>query len=286
VSNLFLAYQNRIDEAVLSGGVYAAGFPRDNLKDRRIGKTARSAAIGLAYTQVLASLLMPRTVAAVAVINTNCTRDARYRVRVYSDYALTNVVYDSGWLDVFALWTWAFGSMEWEDARFWDGKPTAEDLTGWFPRDVIHLLDYRRIGVCVKVEFDDQANPDGYLSMGRVFIGNGWTPKYNMSWGAALAPTDLSQVIESPTGTEFFTERSVRRSVKFELKWLTGAEAQRLMDMQRIVKTVGEVLFVFDPANVSYAHRLAFLGHLRQLDALSWPMPTVNSMPFEIKEIK
>lgn len=283
--NVFIGYQNRIDEAALSLGVWSGGLPRSNLQDRLLSKVARTANVALASTQFLAALTAQRPMSAVALINTNLSRAAKYRVSLYTDAALTNQVYDSGWRDVFALWTWVFGEIAWEDSRFWDGRPTAEDLQ-WFPRDVIHVFDHRRLARYVKVELDDTTNADGYVQLGRAFIADGWTPEWNMTRGASIGHKDLSTVLTSPSGVDFHTERAVERSVRFELRWLSNGEAMnRAFDLQRIAKTVNEVLFVWDPDDASAVHRLSFLGRVRELDFISYPFSRANSIPYEIKEI-
>src|SRR6266702_1507315 len=112
MSNLLLASQNRADECTLTLGSYAAGLPLNNLKDRQITKVARSTNALAASSLFLAALTTLRPIRVLALINTNCSRDATYRWRVYTDAGLTDLVYDSGTLDVFPAWTLPFGSME------------------------------------------------------------------------------------------------------------------------------------------------------------------------------
>ena len=42
MSNLFLGWPNRIDEAALSGGAWLSGLPLANLKERALSKVCRS----------------------------------------------------------------------------------------------------------------------------------------------------------------------------------------------------------------------------------------------------
>lgn len=287
MSNVFLGYQNRIDECTLTLGSWSAGLPRANLQSRQLSKVARTADDALASTLFLAAMTAQRPISVVALVRTNLSRAALFRVRIYTDAGLTDEQYDSGWTDAFALWTWAFGTIPWEDPHFWDGKPTEDDLDGYFPRDVIHVLDYRRLGKYVKVEINDTANADGYVEIGRAFIGDGWQPEYNMPYGSTgIQHADLSGVVAALGGAEFFAERDLVRTLRFELQYLSSAEAmQRVFDMQRISKTVNEVVVVFDPEDVPGAQRQAFLGRLQQLDAIRYPFVSKNASAFEIKEI-
>lgn len=285
MSNVFLAHRNRADAAALSGGDWTAGLPLDNLKGRDISLMARSTNALAASTQFVADLGALRTVRVVALIGSNCSVDATYRVRVYADAGLTDLKHDSGTLDVWPAWMYAAGVLEWEDPRFWDGRPLAEDIEH-LSSDVIYPLPIAAVGRYVKVEIIDAGNSDGYLEFGRLFVGDGWQPTYNMGrTGTTLPQEDLSSTTATPAGKEFHAERGVRRSMRFELKWLSHGEGALVQDMQRTVKTVGEVLVVFDPSDLVNVKRTAFLGRLRQLGAREWPFPTVNAIPFEIQEI-
>lgn len=285
MSNIFLATRNRADAATLTGGSWSAGLPLANLQSRDISLMARSADALAASTQFVADLGALRTVRVLALIGSNCSVDATYRVRVYTDAGLTDLEHDSGTLDVWPAWMYAAGVLAWEDPRFWDGRPLAEDIEH-LSSDVIYPLPVAAVGRYVKVEITDTANSDGYLEFGRLFVGEGWQPTYNMGYaGTALPQEDLSTVTATPSGKEFFAERAVRRSMRFELKWLSHGEGALVQDMQRTAKTVGEVLVVFDPSDLVNVKRSAFLGRMRQLGAREWPFPTVNAIPFEIQEI-
>ena len=285
MSNVLICYRNRADECTLSGGSYSANLPLNNLKTRDIRQVARSANAQAASTQFVAALTAQRLIRVVALIRSNCSLAATWRVRVYTDSGLTNLVHDSGTVDVWPAWMYAWPALEWEDPRFWDGRPLAEDLS-YFSSDLIYPLPTIAVGQYIKVEVFDTANAAGYVEFGRLFVDDGWQPGVNMSFGAGIGHDDMSTIDKTPSGKEFFTEREVRRMTKFELQWMTDGEALgRAFDMQRIAKTVNEVLFVWDPSDSTNLKRRAFMGRLRQLDLIEHPFVNTHHQLYEIQEI-
>jgi hypothetical protein len=284
MSNVLICYRNRADECTLSGGSWSAGLPLDNLKNRDIRLMARSTDALAANTQFVAALAAQRPIRTVALIRSNCSLAATWRVRIYTDSGLTNLVHDSGTVDVFPPWMYAFGYMDWEGPEFWDGRPAAEDIDD-FSSDVIYPLPTAAVGQYVKVEITDTANAAGYLEVGRLFLSDGWQPTWNMAEGASIAHDDLSAVTQSPAGKEFFTEREVRRVVRLQMPHLTEYEGARVFDLQRIAKTINEVLVVWDPDDLADVKRRGFMGRMRQLSPIEYPFYETNSTAYEIQEI-
>jgi len=285
MANILLAYRNRADECTLSGGSYVAGLPLSNLQQREISRRARSSNALAASTQFVAELTRARPLRVLALISSNLSTAATYRFRVYTDAGLTALVYDSGTLSVFPAWMYAYGSLDWEDPRFWDGRPLSEDVE-YFASDVIHPLTTLCAGRYIKCEIVDTANTDGYVEIGRLYISDGWRPTYNMAYGASIGHSDLSTVVTSLGGQEYFSEKAVRRTVRFELPWIDEDEAMgHAFDMQRIAKTVNEVLCVWDPDDVPNHKRRSFMGRLAQLDLISHPFLNHNATAYQIQEI-
>lgn len=284
MSNVLIATKNRADECTLSGGSYEASLPLDNAKDRDLTKVARSTDALAASTQFTAAMTAQRPIKVIGLIRANCSRDATYRFRVYTDAGLTDLVHDSGTLDAWPAWMYPFGYMDWSDPEFWDGRPATEDL-GDFSQDIIYPLSVTTVGRYIKVEITDTANADGYVEFGRLFIADGWQPTWNMAEGASIGHEDLSTLAQSPAGKEFHTERDVRRVMRFQLPHLTEYEGARAFDMQRIAKTIHEVLVVWDPDDLADVKRRGFMGRMRQLSAIEYPFYETNSTAFEIQEI-
>lgn len=71
MANIFLAWQNRIDEATLSGGSWLSSLPITNMQDRQIQKVARTSNATLAATQFDIDLGVARPIGVLALVNHN-----------------------------------------------------------------------------------------------------------------------------------------------------------------------------------------------------------------------
>jgi hypothetical protein len=285
VGNAAIAYKNWLDECTLSLGTYNASFPRDNIKNIQKTKVARTSSAASANTLFAGVLTTTRPVAVFGVFGLNSSRNGQYRFTGYSDTGLSVEVYNSGLVDVFPGGMWPYGALEWEDPRFWDGRPLTEDLA-YLPNEAIHWLEKRTLIRSWKFELFDTANAAGYVEFGRAFIGDAWQPGVNMAYGAKLYPVieDLSEVIETEGGQEYSFEGDVRRGVAFELKRVTEAETMHVYALQRIAKSVNEVLWLWDPEDPPSFARRAMRGRLRDCKPTDHPEFRNNTVAFDLQE--
>lgn len=284
MSNAFFGYQNRADESALSEGVWAATLPLNNLKDRVLSNVARSTNAVLASTKFKIAMTKARPIRVLGLINHNLSVPALVRFRAYDDAAYTTVAYDSGWIKV---WDSIYQStdLEWEADEYWMGIISEEDRAG-YRWNVIHVTAqtiYKRYWL---VEIDDTTNAAGYVQIGRLFISNGWTPRWNMSYGQSVQYESRDGIEEAYDGTEYFDERAKPRVQRFSLDHMPTDEAMAMaLDMQRIAGVTKEVLFLYDPAEKIHFYRRSFLGRLRQLNPIEQAMYENHKNTFEIKEL-
>jgi hypothetical protein len=81
MSNILIAYPNRIDSAALAGGSWTTAFPLANVADTRLGKAARSADATRTSTRMRIKLANACKLRAVALAAHNMSSTARWRVR-------------------------------------------------------------------------------------------------------------------------------------------------------------------------------------------------------------
>lgn len=283
MSNMILAYQNRIDTSTFgSYGSWEATLPITNLQNRILNKVARSTDDANSSTRFRFSTDTARIIGAVAFVNHNLSVTAQYRYRVYSDSGYTTLEYDSGTLDVWP--TMPFGTYEWEDMRFWDLTITDEDRE-LFTKTLIHIPTDLVSERYYQVEFFDTANEDGYVQLGRVFVGAIYQPFYNMTIGAGISYENGTLIDQAMSGAEYFDRRDSYRVARFTLDQLTNEEAIVNNDLQKISGTDAEVLYVWDPSDAINLHRRAFLGRIRALSAIDQPYATRYQTGYEIKEL-
>lgn len=285
MSNCLLSFPNRADDCTLSGGSWSGTLPLNNLKTRPLKQVARSTSAATVNTQFTAALATDRAIGVVLIKNHNFSLAATYRVQIATDAGFTAVVYDSGTLSVFADGVLAYGTVPWEDTRFWAGGLSAEELA-YYPSELKVFPPMPVWGRYIKVEITDTTNAAGYVQIGRLFVGDGLMPAVNMSYGASIGNQSRTQVVEALDGAEFFDRRAPYRVVQISLDWLATTELASALDMQRQLDVHGEVLFVWDKDDPpGLMLRRSFLGRVRQLSAIENPLYELHSLPIEIKEL-
>lgn len=283
MSNMLLSYQNRIDTSTFgSYGSWEASLPLTNLQNRRLAKVARSTDATNASTRLQFTLDTARVIGAIGIVNHNLSSVATYRYRVYSDSGYTTLAYDSNVQSVWPLMP--FGTYEWEDLSFWDLTIT-DETAALFTKTLIHIPTASVSEQYYQLEFFDSTNTDGYVQLGRIFVGAIYQPTYNMNLGASIGYESGTLIDESLSGAEFFDRRQSYRVARFVLDHLVNEEAILNGDIQKIAGTDQEVLFVYNPEDSINLNRRAFLGRLRSMSSIEQPYSTRFSSSYEIKEL-
>ena len=283
MANAIIAYQNRIDESTFdSYGSWEASLPLANIKNRILSKVARSTSDANSDTRIRFSLTKARIVGTVAIVNHNLSTNATWRYRVYSDSGYSTLTYDSGLLDAWP--TMPVGYYEWEDDGFWDMRPPEEDRV-LFTATSIHVPTTTVVDQYYQIEFFDSANPDGYVELGRIFVGKKYQPTTNMELGASVGYESRTVIEEAISGTEYFDRRNSFRIARFNLNMLDSADSFLISDLMKISDTDAEVVFIYDPDDSTSIGRKSFLGRFRSLSPIEQPYTTLYRSTFEVKEL-
>lgn len=285
MANIFLAWQNRVDEGALSGGSWLSSLPLANLQSRVLQKVARSSNVLLASTRFDVDLGAARAVGVLALVVHNLSVGAKVRLTGADNAGFTSPTYQSAWVDVWPSGMIPQELLEWEDDNFWLGTLSAEARAG-YQSPFIHILPATQSLRYWRVEIDDTTNAAGYVHIGRAFLARGWRPTVNYSYGAGLNWDDPTGVETSLSGAEFFDQRSKARLMQFQLQYVSSTEAYAYaLELQRLAGISGEVLVVPDSDDLAQQPMRSFLGRLRRTGAVTQPKPTAFDVPFEVKEI-
>jgi len=284
VSNAILGYNNLIDRGVVSGGSYYANLPLTNLQDRRYGWVARSTSAATASTQFIVDLLEDESIRVLGLFNHSMTLDALIKVTASSYADFSSPSYSLAWT---AVWPAVYDvdDMEWEDDNWWSAQATAEERAS-LASNWIKVLDATVSARYWKFEINDAVNTDGYVDIGRAFLGAGWQFGINMSVGAGIGVETKTGVQEALGGAEFFDRRRPFRVARFLTEWMDENEAMsKAFDIQRIHGIDKELVFVWDPADTLHALRRQFPCRLRQLSPIEYPLLNTFKTAWEAKEL-
>lgn len=283
-----IGFPNQIDTAVLGGGSFVSTMPLTKVQGRKIRDVARTVNTQRQSTFITIDQGRASPARVLAVVNHNLSLQARYRLRGTNTAGrgdTNDYEYDSGWQDVWPT-VYPFGTKSWEDPSWWGGRYSPEEIEGYTP-SLIHLLPAIKLLRYWRIDFDDTANLEGYVQLGRMFIGPTWQPGVNMSYGASLALETDTEVQKSLGGAESFERRRPFRVQRYKLDSLTKDEAfANVFEIQRRAGIDKEVLWIADPDDTIHAIRERFLGRLRTLTPIEFPYFNTNAAAFEIKEIQ
>lgn len=167
------------------------------------------------------------------------------------------VDYDSGWDDALQM------TMAGDVPTLW-----GHDY------DILKTFTARAVEM-VRVEIYDPAKTSSStpFEAGRVFMGKfSLQPAVNAEAGVEHGWIERSTSSEAEDGALFFNERTRPRETAFAFPQLTRAEGAKLHEMQGSGGIVEETLFLPDPDDEAECQRYGFVGRLRQLDRLRYPM--------------
>lgn len=99
----------------------------------------------------------------------------------------------------------------------------------------------------LRLSFDDPDNPDGYLEIGRVKIGDPITTADGHDWGASVETVDTSALTRSRGGGLFAAAGPTFRAVQLSWSWLTDAEMAALEALRHDVGRRGDVVLSVYP---------------------------------------
>lgn len=269
MGNVLIARTNRADTGTLSAGSYNASFPLVNLQDLNVDKPARSSSAASANTRFKLDLGSARSLRTLVLAMHNLQSTATWRVRgstsVIDFPDVGTFPYDSGNIPALQM------TFQGDTPSDWGSRYNL--MLAFAAVSIRYLL----------VEIFDTTNPAGYVELGRLFVGTGLQPAVN--------PTTLQEgrkafdtVTFSASGKKYGIANNRPRWTRISLDVLTQSEADYLHELQDEVGVTGEVVYVPDPDDMPYSQRYGFLGNMRELTAIEYPMYETRGTAFQIDQ--
>jgi hypothetical protein len=278
MSNVLIGFGNRANNLTFSPsfGSWQTTLPKDNMKSPILGKVARSTDATLTNTQFAVNLTSAHDIRVIALCNHNLSNSALVRINAYGlDSTYTTSTFDSGWVSAWGN-VFTVGLTGFDDTTPGGTLPHGYAFSGvdkdklWyaghFNWNYIYYLPNNVSSRYWKIEINDTGNADGYVQIGRLFIGGAWEPTYNFDFGVSCGWDSTTSIQYSKGGSPYFDVKKPTRKVKFTLSHSSQIEA-----MQAIYSIVGihgldkELIYIQDREQAQDIHRTAFLGRLKSL---------------------
>ena len=197
----------------------------------------------------------------------------------------TDALYDDGeQVDVYDT-IYPFGTLPFYHPSWLDGKPTQRDIDeGTFP--LVIVLPKTIFARYMKVEFVDESNPDGQISIGRMFFARGVQPTYNIAYGeTTVGFTTQTKVETALSGRRIYTPKPMQRIMPIGINNLPKREAlTTFFDMQRKLGKHKQLFFIMQPDEPEFTSRTSFTATLAELDPFQFPYFNVNNVGMQLME--
>lgn len=291
MANCMLCYPNVSDTAALSGGDWQSGAPVTNVTTKEMQQYARTSDVSPLSSVIEFDFDNLTACSVLALANHNISLSGKARVVLWKDHERTIVAYDSGFVPVWPRWKPTL-QLRWSDHNFWGGQ-APEAVRTTFPSLFLKVFSKggkfpaaisARAATCY---ISDSKNTDGYVEIGRVFLGPDWTPFINMEFGAQVAWVDPSVVNRVMNGAKVFEKRPKYRQAVFSLKTMEPDEGvSEALLLTGLLGITEQLLYVFDPEDDTKIQQTSFIGTLSDISPLVWWQYNLTSMGWKVEEAR
>ena len=279
--NLMIGAPDRVLDALITGGSWAAGYGASSMQDRRVTEVARSSSLLLTATKVTIDLGAAYTIRIAHASNHNAPQAGLWRIRAGTAAGLHDL-YDSDWVDCHAI-TYSETGVEWLAPDWW-GAGLDTGVYGC-PYALTHILPADVVARYWSVEWDATASTEAYLQVGRLVLCPAFQPRRGAIYGADHGHIDGSTKTKLITGGFSAMEARAPRKTAFSLPIVgTGAEEYRLRDILRRQRTVRDVVYIPNPADPVRTQMTGFLGTLDELRGVRRMSRDANAIDLQMTE--
>lgn len=276
-NNLRIIYNNVIDSsATLTSTSYSSGYDISNIKKDTKGVVWRSAtsttsaSINLTWasSQSISALILPYT---------NLSATATLRIRMYSDTALTALIYDSGVNIAVPAILNNYYNIAGANYRYAFGGGTC--VRKYFSQ----------VSNCraMQLDFVDTNNTEEFLEVSRIIAGTYWSPKYNTEYGLSVGISDSSSRYRTQTGNLITDIGTSNKTLSFNLSYMDSNDRDVLFSIIKSIGTKKSLYVSLFPEDSDTTKELMYqiYGRFSDLATISNPMYSMYASSVNIEEV-
>jgi hypothetical protein len=280
VGNLVIGYRNRVDDATLSGGSFIAAAPVTNLQDKRITRVARSSDAATTSTRIDIDLGSSLACQAFALINHNLGASATWTITAGTSSGASDTY--SGSARAVVQMSTSPDLLTWGESGFWEGTGD-EWVRNTHP--VIYVHTSQLSARYWRIQITDTGNADGYVQVGRIYIGPVLIPAKNDSYGRGQGFSDFTTFERGATGASFARLGRKAKRADIAMDWMTLEEQRAMRSIMRRGGADEDVLWCPDSTDAAVQQEFGFLGTVTAgLDSITTPYLGAYSGKFTIEE--
>ena len=137
----------------------------------------------------------------------------------------------------------------------------------------------------VRIDISDASNPDGSLTVGRLYVANGFQPAYNYDYGAEDVFEDLVQRDETDGGSLIPGEMRNRPGLSLSMNLSSESERHSMRDINRRRGASKDVLIVTNPEETQNPADVVRYGLLQQRRAIVATRYNLNKQSYVLTEL-
>jgi hypothetical protein len=130
--------------------------------------------------------------------------------------------------------------------------------------------------------------PAHYIEIGKIVLGNYWSPKYNTSYGLGQGLIDMSSNVRTEDGGLVTLPGNTYNTLSFDLKYMDPSDRNvfnKLIRYSTSRKPIWISLFPDNTADYLKEQQYQIYGKLKSIPGLEHPMFDIYSSQIEIEEI-
>lgn len=137
------------------------------------------------------------------------------------------------------------------------------------------------------ISISDSTNPDGFISLARLFLGPTFSPTYNMDFGVQIEAYGNRQADTSISNTDFIDPTPVpRRMVTFNVTDIPEDEATAyFLRLSMYLSYSKQALFLFSPLDTYHMPLRSFMATQFKLGIISYHNPNTGDYAAQFLEV-
>lgn len=211
-NNVRMIIVNEADDATISQSIGTAfsTLPLTHVQLYSNSRVFRSPDIN--QVQFSLTWTVPKILSGFALWRHNMSSSSTWRIEVFADQAMTQLMYDSNTLQ--AVEQKAIGELDW----LIDPLVSAAVESRYQSSD--HWFD-DIAAQAVRVTINDPDNEKGFIDITRIYVGRAIQPAINFSYGHSFGWLSQAQAKRTAGGTRFNKKEARPRKVGFSLDYIS-----------------------------------------------------------------
>lgn len=207
----------------------------------------------------------------IGLAKTNLSAYATWRIRLYTDSSKVTLVYDSGIIPCFTVFS-GIGQLSWGEFSWGAGF---KSFSSEEPRikNCFHYMGGNYSGRFLEIEvFDSDSNLENYIQKAVIWTAKAYSVSEGALYGSATFSRDRIISKEMESGARVYSEPSIIRGIRLDLELSKSTLLSGLLGS--IYLSLGkkaDIVAYLEPDSPEYQQFQCIIGNLEELQEVEQP---------------